>query len=99
MGVAHLALELGLGDEGRDGVDDDDVDGAAADEDLGDLQGLLAVVGLGDEEVVDVDPDAAPRRTGTRACSASMKAAWPPRFWASAMTWRARVVLPVASGP
>jgi hypothetical protein len=35
-----------------DGVDDDDVDGGAADEDLGDLEGLLAGVGLGDEEVV-----------------------------------------------
>ncbi len=64
MGVAHLALELGLGDQGRDRIHDHDVHGAAPDEDLGDLQGLLAVVGLGDEEVVDVDADAWPHMRG-----------------------------------
>ncbi len=53
--VAHFAVELGLGDEGGDGVDDEDVDGAGADEGFDDLEGLLAVVGLRDEEVVDVD--------------------------------------------
>ena len=56
LGVAHLALDLGLGNQGRDRVDDDDVDGAGADEHLGDLEGLLARVGLGDEEVVGVTP-------------------------------------------
>ena len=35
----------------------------------------------------------------SRACSASMKAATPPFFCASATTWRVRVVLPDASGP
>ena len=55
--VAHLALDLGLRRERRDGVDGDDVDGAAAHEHLGDLEGLLAVVGLRDEQVVDVDAD------------------------------------------
>ena len=57
MGVAHLAFELRLGDERGHGVDDDDVHRAAADQDLGDLERLLAEVGLGDEEVVDVDAD------------------------------------------
>ena len=33
------------------------------------------------------------------ACSASMNAARPPVFWAWAMTWRERVVLPEDSGP
>ena len=33
------------------------------------------------------------------ACSASMKAAIPPRFWASATTCNAIVVLPLDSGP
>ena len=55
--VAHLALDLGLGRERRDRVDGDDVEGAAADQHLGDLEGLLAVVGLRDEQVVDVDAD------------------------------------------
>jgi hypothetical protein len=55
VAVAHLALDLGAGDKGGDGVDDDDVHGAGADEGVGDLQGLLAGVGLGDVELVDVD--------------------------------------------
>jgi len=33
------------------------------------------------------------------ACSASMNAARPPAFCASAIMWRARVVLPLDSGP
>src|SRR6266496_4043066 len=36
---------------------------------------------------------------GSRACSASMKAAVPPMCWASAMMWSASVVLPEDSGP
>jgi len=36
---------------------------------------------------------------GSRACSASMKAAMPPFRWAWATTCRASVVLPLASGP
>src|SRR3984885_11070024 len=36
---------------------------------------------------------------GSRACSASTKAARPPAFCASAMIWRVMVVLPEDSGP
>ena len=54
MGVAHLAVQLGLGDQGGDGIDDQHVDGAGANQGFGDFEGLLAVVGLRDEEVVDV---------------------------------------------
>ncbi len=36
---------------------------------------------------------------GSRACSASMKAAIPPARWAAATAWRASVVLPLDSGP
>ena len=53
--VAHLALDLGPRHEGRDRVDDDDVDAARADEGLGDLERLLAGVRLADEQLVDVD--------------------------------------------
>ncbi len=53
--VAHLPFELGLGHQGRHRVDHDHVHGVAAHQHLGDLQRLLAVVGLGDEQVVDVD--------------------------------------------
>ncbi len=55
--LAHLAFDLGLRNEGRHRVDDDDVDRARADQHLGDLEGLLAVVGLGDQEVIGVDPE------------------------------------------
>ena len=59
VGVAHLALDLRRGHERGDRVDDDDVDGARAHEELGDLERLLAGVRLGDEEVVDVDAELA----------------------------------------
>src|SRR6185437_4657810 len=36
---------------------------------------------------------------GSSACSASTKAAIPPAFWASAITCKATVVLPLDSGP
>ena len=60
--VAHLALDLGLRRQRRDRVDRDDVERARADQQLGDLERLLAGVGLRDEQVVDVDAD--PLRVG-----------------------------------
>ena len=54
MAVAHLAFDLRAGHQGRHRVDDDDVDRARADERVGDLEGLFAVVGLADQELVDV---------------------------------------------
>src|SRR6266850_90765 len=60
--VAHLALDLGARHECRDGVNDDEIHGTGADERVGDLEGLFAVVGLRDEELVDVHAaDARPR--------------------------------------
>ena len=44
--VAHLALDLRARHESRDRVDDDQVDGRAPDERLGDLQRLLAGIRL-----------------------------------------------------
>src|SRR6266478_9457745 len=52
--VAHFAFELGLGHEGSYGVDNDDVNAAGANQRLGDFEGLLAIVGLRDEQIVDV---------------------------------------------
>ena len=48
VGVPHLPLDLGTGGQGRHRVDDQDVEGARADQHVGDLEGLLAGVGLGD---------------------------------------------------
>ena len=41
----------------------------------------------------------APAYTGSNACSASINAATPPAFWASAATCKDKVVLPELSGP
>ncbi len=53
--VAHLALDLGPRRQRRDRIDDEHVDGPRADERVGDLERLLAGVGLGNEEVVEGD--------------------------------------------
>ncbi|CAB4836174.1 unannotated protein [freshwater metagenome] len=57
MSVAHVAFDLRPGGERGDRVDDDDVDSARTHEHVGDLEGLFTRVGLGDEQLVDVDPD------------------------------------------
>jgi hypothetical protein len=55
--VAHLPVEFGLGDEGGDGVEDDDVDRVGADERLHDVEGVFTGIGLGDEQVIEIYPD------------------------------------------
>jgi hypothetical protein len=57
--VAHVALDLGLGHQRRDRVDDDDVDRARARQHLDDVEGLLAGVRLGHQELLGVDADGA----------------------------------------
>ena len=59
VGVAHLALDLGPRHERRNRVDHEHVERARADQQLGDLERLLAVVGLAQEQIVDVHADAA----------------------------------------
>jgi len=54
--IAHLPFEFGPGDEGGDRVDDDDVERTRADQHVGDLERLLARVGLRDQQLVDIDP-------------------------------------------
>src|SRR5271165_420678 len=55
--IAHVPFEFGLGDESGDGVDYNDVDAPGADQRFGNFERLLAVVGLGDEQVVDIDAE------------------------------------------
>jgi hypothetical protein len=50
--IAHVALELGLRDQRRDRVDHDDVDRSRAHQHVGDLERLLAVVGLREEQLL-----------------------------------------------
>src|SRR5688572_30109388 len=57
MSVAHLALDLGARHEGRNRVYNDDIEGAGADEGIRYLQGLFAVIWLGEVEVLKVDAD------------------------------------------
>src|SRR5262245_10887058 len=57
LGIAHVTLDLRARDEGRDGVDDEHVERARADERVGDLERLLAVVRLRDEEILGLDAE------------------------------------------
>ena len=57
MGVAHISLDLRLGNEGRHRVHNDNVYRPGTNHSLGDLQGLLPVVRLGYVEIVDVHAD------------------------------------------
>ena len=54
---AHLAVDFGARHERGDRVDDHDVDRVRADQDFDDLEGLLAVVGLRDQQVVEIDAE------------------------------------------
>ena len=88
MGVTHLAFDLGLGHQRRDGVNHDHVDRPRPDR-TSTISRACSPVTLADQQIVDSP------RSSTRVerveCSASTKAATPPSFWASA-TRRARVV-------
>ena len=55
--VAHLALDLGAGHQRCDRVDHDERQRTGAHQHVGDLERLLAGVGLAHEELVDVDPE------------------------------------------
>ncbi len=57
MRVAHVAFELGLGDERRDRVDDDHVDGVGPHQHFGDLERLFARVRLRNEQIVQIDAE------------------------------------------
>ena len=59
VAVAHLALELGARHQGSDQIDDQNIDRARADERVGNLERLLAGIGLGDQQIVDIDPELA----------------------------------------
>src|SRR5436190_11356149 len=57
--IAHVALDLGARDQGSNRIDDQHVERARAHQRVGDLERLLAVVGLRDEEVLGLDAELA----------------------------------------
>ena len=59
LGVAHIALEFGLGNQGRHGVDHHELNGGGAHQHISDVEGLFAVVRLGNNQVVSVDAEGA----------------------------------------
>ena len=97
--VAHLAVELGLGDEGGDGVDDQHVDRAGAHQRLRRSPAPARRSPAGRPAGCRYPRRASWRRPGSSACSASTNAARPPAFCASAMICSVMVVLPEDSGP
>ena len=54
VAVPHLAFKLCARNKRRDGVNDQDVDGAGPDQRVGDLQRLLPGIRLRDQQVVDI---------------------------------------------
>ena len=59
VGIAHFPFDFRFRDQGGYGADDNDVDGAAADEFFRDFQGLFAIIGLGNEQFIRVDAEVA----------------------------------------
>src|SRR5947209_6323286 len=57
--ITHVALDLRARHEGRDRVDHQHVERAGAYERVGDLECLLAVVGLRDEQILGLDAELA----------------------------------------
>jgi hypothetical protein len=57
--LAHLALDLGARRQRRHRIDHQHVDRARAHQRVGDLERLLAGVGLGDQQIVQVDAELA----------------------------------------
>ncbi len=56
MGISHLTFDLRFGDQGRHRVDNDHIDSPAPDQNLCDLKSLFSGIGLGEEEIIDLDP-------------------------------------------
>ena len=57
MRIAHIPFDLCLRRERRNGVDDDEIDRAAAHERVDDVQRLLACIRLRNIQVIEVYPE------------------------------------------
>ena len=59
VAVAHFAVEFGFGNQRGHRVHHQDVDGAGGDQRAGDFERLLGVVGLRDQQIVDIHAELA----------------------------------------
>ena len=98
VAVAHLAFDLGARHERRDRIDDQHVDRAGADERIGDLERLLAGIGLRDQKVVDIDAELAGIDRIERVLGVD-EGANAALFLRLGDACKASVVLPEDSGP
>ncbi len=55
VGIPHFAFDLGSRHQRRHRIDDQHIDGTAADQHVGNLQRLFAGVRLGNQQVVAID--------------------------------------------
>ena len=55
MRVAHFAFDFGFGHKRSNGVNDDDVNAARANQHVGNFQRLLTGIRLGDQEVIRIN--------------------------------------------
>ncbi len=58
MAVAHVAFNFGARHQGRHRVDHNQIDGVTANQRFDDFEGLLAVVGLAEQQIFNIDTDA-----------------------------------------
>ena len=98
MGIAHFALDLGLGDHRGHRVDDHDIHRTGANQRFADFQGLLAGIGLGDQQLVNIHAQIF-GVNGVQGMLHIDENGGAAALWASATTCRATVVLPLDSGP
>ena len=96
--IADLAFEFLLWHQRGDGVDDDDIDGVALDEHFGDVHGLFAGAGLADQEGFQLHAEFF-RPGGIQGVFGVDESGDAAVALVLATTCRARVVLPLDSGP
>ncbi len=96
--VTDLALDLGTWSQGGNRVDDDGVDGTGAHKHIDDLERLLARIGLGNEDLIDINTDARGIGGIKRVLGIDNDPTTPPMACASARISSESVVLPEELG-
>ena len=55
VGITHLAFDFRFWNERCDRIDNDDIDGTAANKRVGDFQRLLPIIRLRNQQIVDIN--------------------------------------------